>query len=443
MLRYLEGEASEAEVARLQEALAAAPELVAVCAEVSRQHLQLREIGEELALDKRTPELRVTEGGFSARRVPRVVWALAAALVALAAAVVLFVPARRDRASSVFAEVLASENAGPLSAGNPWEIGRRVSLGAVKLATGSVQLRLENGARVTLVAPLSAEFVTPLHVRVQRGQLTADVSGGGKGFVVEAQQAKVRDLGTQFGVNVRESGNADVVVFEGEVELEKSPNAGLSPIMNLNGGEAVSVDRSQQTTRIQSIYSDAGSMKWTVNSPTDPQSLVQSVRDNVINPNYHGYYHVRRGALQPGIGPYEGKYPATWQAPDGQPFPAELLGADLISTFQQARFNPDFELKIALARPATVYVMHDNRHEPPGWLKRDFSPMGMALWLAPAVLSPAEAQVTPRDFQGRPYLTYSLWKREVPAGLVVLGPARNTPQPLPRAYMYGLAVRGS
>lgn len=36
MLRYLEGEAGEGDVIRLQAALSSSPELVAVCAEISR-----------------------------------------------------------------------------------------------------------------------------------------------------------------------------------------------------------------------------------------------------------------------------------------------------------------------------------------------------------------------------------------------------------------------
>ena len=58
MLRYLEGDADAGEVARLQEALAASPELVAVCADVSRQHLQLRELAEESRM-----KFRVLDGG--------------------------------------------------------------------------------------------------------------------------------------------------------------------------------------------------------------------------------------------------------------------------------------------------------------------------------------------------------------------------------------------
>lgn len=241
-----------------------------------------------------------------------------------------------------------------------WSKGARLALRALHRTTGSVQLRLENGALVTLAAPVAAEFLPPLRVRVRRGQLTADVSGGGKRFIVEANGTEVLDLGTRFGVKVSEQGGTDVVVFDGKVQLQKAAGAGAKPLMNLNGGEAVSLDAAQRATRIQAVYGEAGSAAWSLEAPRDAQTLVQSVSDNISLPNFQRFYRILPGGIKPGAGPYAGSLPR-WRAPDGRPFPADLLGADLITTFQDKRFSPDFALTLTLNHPATVFVMHDIR----------------------------------------------------------------------------------
>ena len=441
MLRYLEGDADEAEVARLQDALAASPELVAGCAEVSRQHLQLRELAEESAVAARRPELRVIEGGLSRPRFLRPAWALAATAAVVAFAAFLFFRAEKLPPGAVAAQVVSSENAAPPPPGASWQKGARLSLRALNLTTGSVQLRLENGGLVTLTAPVAAEFLSPLRVRVQRGQLTANVSGGGKGYIVEANGTEVLDLGTEFGVKVTENGETDVVVFEGEVQLQKAARAGAKPWMNLNGGEAVSLDAARNATRIQAIYGEAGSAAWSLDASRDSQTLVQSVGDNITLPNFQSFYRIVPGGMKPGAGPYAGSRPC-WRAPDGQPFPAALLGADLITTFQDKRFNPDFALTLTLNHPATVFVMHDTRQPPPVWLRRDFLKMDetIPLTVPSGILSPPVAATVPTDADGRLILSFSVWRREVPAGRVVLGESLASAEKIPH-FMYGLAVK--
>ena len=437
MLRYLEGHADEVEVARLQAALRTSPELVAMCAEISRQHLQLRELGEEAAVRERAPELRVIEGGLTRPRFLRPAWIIAAAAAAVVAlATFLFLQPGKTPRAAIMAEVVSSENAGA-----DWLKGAHVSLGALDLATGTVQLRLENGALVTLTAPVAAEFISPLRVRVQRGQLTADVSGGGKGFVVEANGAEVVDLGTQFGVKVREKGETDVVVFEGEVQLQKASISKSKPWMNLNGGEAVSLDTAQHATRIQAVYGEAGNAGWSLEASGDAATLVQWVGDNITLPNFQSYYRVLPGGMKPDAGPYGPNGPH-WSEPEGESFPAELLGADLITTFQDKRFNAEFALTFSLNHPATVYVMHDNRRPPPEWLRRDFSKTAhsIPLPLPPGMLSAEVAARLPTDANGRLFLTFRVWKRDVPAGTVVLGESLNSSARIPH-FMYGLAIK--
>ena len=432
MLRYLEGHAGEAEVARLQAALRASPELVAMCAEISRQHLHLRELAEAAAFKTSPQESRIIDGGFLRRRF---LLPLLAAAAVVAVGAFLFLQTGKAPRAGVQAEVVSTENAGVA-----WKKGEHVSLRTLELATGSVQLRLENGALVTLAAPLAVEFLSPLRVKVQRGQITTDVSAGGKGFTVEAHGTEVVDLGTQFGVKVSERGATDVVVFHGEVKLQTASAGEPRAWMNLAGGEAVSLDfEHQHPTRIQAIYSDAESQAWSLESSSDEQTLVRSISDNIELPDFQGFYRVMPGGMKPGASPYGGKAPL-WD--EDRPFPTELLGADLITTFQGKRFNPEFEMTVALNHPATVFVMHDDRQPPPAWLQRDFSKTKtlLPLPLPPGLLSPEVAATVPTDTQGRLFLTFSVWRRDVPAGAVVLGESHSSSEKIPH-FMYGLAVK--
>lgn len=441
MLRYLEGEAGEGDVIRLQAALSSSPELVAVCAEISRQHLQLRELAEESAVAAPAPGLRVIAGGLSRPRFLRPAWVIAAAAAVIALAAILFRSLENAPRATVAAIVITSQDATPPPPGASWQSGTRLLLHTLNLRTGSVRLRLENGALITLTAPVTAEFLSPLLVRVRRGQLTADVSGGGKGLIVRAHDTEVMDLGTEFGVNVSDNGRADVVVFDGEVQLQKAAASGAKPWMNLNGGEAVRLDAARHATRIQAVYGEAGTNAWSLEASSDAETLVQSVSDNITLPDFQGYYRVMPRGMKPGAAPYGGKTPL-WEAPEGKPFPAVLLDADVISTFQGKRFNPEFALTLALNHPATVFVMHDIRQPPPVWLQRDYSrtEAALSLPLRPGLLSAEVAATVPTDAQGRLFLTFSVWRRDVPAGTVILGESHASSERIPH-FMYGLAVR--
>lgn len=432
MLRYLEGQAGEADVARLQSALRTSPELVASCAEVARQHLQLRELGEEAGVKTDGREFRVLPGGLRHSLPARPFWLYAAAAAVFALATLWFFKGGSPFHPGVRARVIASENAGV-----QWPKGARVSLRAVTLPAGSVQLRLQNGAVVTLTAPLDAEFVSPLRVKLARGQITTDVSAGGKGFVVEANGTDVIDLGTQFGVKVNEAGETDVVVFQGEVQLGKT-NGGAKPWMNLNAGEAVTLDASRHATRIQAIYSESAPDTWSLQASTDAETLVKSVSDNIVLPDFQGFYSIVPGGMRHGANPYTGGR-ARWRSPSGV-FPPELLGADIITTLQDKRFSPEFQMTIELSQPATVYLMHDLREPAPEWLRREFVETDMTLPLSPVDLPPDLAKERSKDKFGNVILRFRVWKKEVPAGNVSLGESLTSAERIPH-FMYGLAVK--
>ena len=126
---------------------------------------------------------------------------------------------------------------------SPYQVGQRVSLERLEMATGSLRFRISSGAVVEMDGPVTLEFVDSMQLRLLRGAVTTDVGTEAKGFVVETASAQVLDLGTRFGVTVGDEGNTDVVVFEGEVEVYRAgrPRTRESRLASLYEGDAARV----------------------------------------------------------------------------------------------------------------------------------------------------------------------------------------------------------
>jgi hypothetical protein len=88
----------------------------------------------------------------------------------------------------------------------------------VAIDRGLAEFRFQSGVRVVLEGPARLELLSGTSARLHHGKLAARVSGK-TGFEVLSPQGKVIDLGTEFGVSVSDSGDTDVHVFEGRVEV--------------------------------------------------------------------------------------------------------------------------------------------------------------------------------------------------------------------------------
>ena len=124
----------------------------------------------------------------------------------------------------------------------------------------------------------------------------------------------------------------------------------------------------------------------------------------------------------------------------GEAFPAALEGADIIGTFSPDRNNPELQLTMRVSRPCTVFLMLDARAEVPDWVRRDFVEAGFQLRSGPWADNPVVQGMT-ADASGEIFVTYTVWKRSVPAAsLVKLGPPYPEKDGRFRA-MYGIAVK--
>jgi hypothetical protein len=95
-----------------------------------------------------------------------------------------------------------------------------------------------------------------------------------------------------------------------------------------------------------------------------------------------------------------------------------------------------------VSRPCTVYLMFDARAEVPDWVRSDFTEAAFGLRSGPWADNPVVKGMT-ADENGEIHVTYTVWKRDVPApGLVKLGPPYPGDDGRYRA-MYGIAVKGN
>lgn len=141
-------------------------------------------------------------------------------------------------------------------------VGDRLGCGSISLRDGFVRLEFDSGVEVTLQGPATLDIQSSFETVLTKGLLTANVPPGAEGFTVDTPTVEVIDLGTSFGVDLREDGYSNVTVFDGEVELalHGAPGKRL-----LSEGESVQVGTDLQ---IESVEFDAEAFEkvWPLSS---------------------------------------------------------------------------------------------------------------------------------------------------------------------------------
>ncbi len=148
---------------------------------------------------------------------------LAFAATGLAAALVVFAVwagFRRPDAASTFATLTAAKACKWDSGSLPTEAGARLAPGRLRLAEGLARIVFDTGAEVTLEGPADLEIVSARRCVLHGGRLVGKVPPGAVGFTVDTPTAVLKDLGTEFGVHVKDERTADVQVFNGLVDVE-------------------------------------------------------------------------------------------------------------------------------------------------------------------------------------------------------------------------------
>lgn len=230
-----EGEADDAQVARLDQLLA--------------EHPELMDRYVDLALLRADLHYRLSQAGpaMPARPIPSSrKWALAAAaaaLIAMSLAAMVVnrgsAPVEPDPPEYSGVAVLTHQVDARWGDTSPaLDVGSVIPAGRLVLDEGLVQIEFFSGARVVLEGPADFELLTIDEGYCRYGKLRAFVPPQADGFVVRTPAMDVVDRGTEFGLHLDRKGGTEVHVFEGKVELTQRDRA----TQELAGGTAIRID---------------------------------------------------------------------------------------------------------------------------------------------------------------------------------------------------------
>jgi hypothetical protein len=438
----LDGSASPEQIVRLRKSMSADASLRAEYVLQMRAHALLEwSAGAASTVGEIEPNVVVA---------PKRAWGRWLGVAAAIALVGLFIGSRKSETEKISPtmvklEVLEAMHSGE-SGGGAMKLatGMELAVSELQMPSGSFRFRLGSGVVVGVAGPAELQFFSPMHLRVIRGKVTADVGEHGKGFIVDTAQTRVVDLGTRFGVDVAESGHTDVVVFQGEVELHDadtgSEAARSSSVSRLVEGQAVRVNVAKEMSRISSVSSGPeDDDEWSTSGVTDLSSVITAVHDNLHNPQSNFYYRILRGGMREDARAFIAKR-HEWNGLDESGLPEWLMGADLVQTFPAGDRNTTLQLTVTTAMPTEIYVFVDSRVAPPSWLKDEFTDTGVRIGLENAPL-PDSGMKTQRGPGSGKLAPFAVWKRVLPkAGDYVFGPPPLGPEDRPH-WMYGIAAR--
>lgn len=243
--RYFDGTATDAEVAGLSAHLR-------TDAAARDEYLRLAAIHARLATD---PALWV-EHQPAARPLRWLSWRplTAAAAVVVLAAVMLWT---REKTPAVpVATLLRTEDA--VWAGEAPLEGGRLSTGPVRLRGGHAMLRLDGGAELLLRGVVDLRLDDGGSVTLLAGEVRAEVPEAAVGFTIHTPGGKVVDLGTEFITSVNRDGKTEVSVVKGEVEVPD----GDGVVHRLTTGKALALDRQGTTHPLTARLVDKPWQPW-------------------------------------------------------------------------------------------------------------------------------------------------------------------------------------
>lgn len=260
--RALEGLLSDSEWLALQEEVVHDSAARAAYVQRAWLHSQLR---------SERARLQSVLGGPVALRSAVVVrpnrWPIAVAAAVAACwtlvACLLFLPRRQPvPAVPIVATLTQADNCKWAGSDLPTKVDSKLTAGTLALVEGIATLQFDCGATVTLEAPTTLEVTDAMHCRLVEGTVTADVPEQAHGFTIVTPDIRVVDLGTRFGVTAGSTGNSQVRVFEGEVEIDGLKDGKTKRLTEgnvLHVGSST-VPTGQEPTRGQQVQETGG---WT------------------------------------------------------------------------------------------------------------------------------------------------------------------------------------
>jgi hypothetical protein len=186
-------------------------------------------------------------------------WLSWRSLASAAAIVLLWVVTfwRQEKMPAVpVATLLRAEDA--VWAGEAPLEGGRLSTGPVRLRGGHAMLRLDGGAELLLRGVVDLRLDDGGSVTLLAGEVRAEVPEAAVGFTIHTPGGKVVDLGTEFITSVNRDGETEVSVVKGEVEVPD----GDGVVHRLTSGNALALNRQGITHPITARIADKSWQPW-------------------------------------------------------------------------------------------------------------------------------------------------------------------------------------
>jgi ferric-dicitrate binding protein FerR (iron transport regulator) len=326
----------------------------------------------------------------------------------------------------------------------PRQMLSRCAIGdRLRLREGSAVLTFDAGAQVTVFGPADFEITSATSIKCRRGRVTTLVDHRGKGFSIETPQAKVVDLGTQFGLQISDKGETEVVVFQGSIDLSYAPRADADDASGrrMQQGDGLLLKNSGKIERLVSVQRNSFMSAAKVAGQRPMEPVIADVRDNIRKADSIKSYQIVRGGLDEDCLAFVDRY-HQWNGLDAKGLPPFLMGADYIMPFNDDKFVTGLELKVRLLRPATLYVFLDNNMSVPSWLRHDFTDTGVGIGLDCSKTEWHKDQSLGVGAGRSIDYRFSVWKRDVKkAGTVTLGGIEQRPAVTSQGFnMYGIAA---
>lgn len=224
---HRDGMASEEELDSLRVLLGHSP----------RARQAYREANElSLLLETFSERASTAEEEAEQARKPRLkhLWWAAAAALALAA--ILWFQGLGTPTSEPLAWISASHQAE--ISGSALRADSKFGRGLLRLSGGIAHLEMQNGVEMILEDHCTLEIIDSNTVQLQQGKMRVHCPMEARGFEVLAPgDNRIVDLGTEFGVSAEPSGEVDLHVFDGFVELSASHH----PPKTIEAGQAVGI----------------------------------------------------------------------------------------------------------------------------------------------------------------------------------------------------------
>ena len=247
----------------------------------------------------------------------------------------------------------------------------------IRVSRGVMKLRYDNGSELALHGPALFELVSEDYGRMLLGKLTAVIAKGAEGFSVSTPRATVIDLGTELGIEVDSEGATDVVVFEGLVDLAyQSDPEGVGLQKRLSAGEAMHLDAFGTISRIVSISNQRFSDQPSDGGRDTDPPIITMVRDNIQRSKAWNFYEIVHAGMREDARAFVDREEHEWNGIDSTGMPTYLVGGDYVKTFNNDKCSKDIEIVVSVAMPCHLYILFDERIDPPGWLRERFRNTG-------------------------------------------------------------------